>query len=123
MDTISHRPGQSAVSRCTAVANTATEKAGPPHMLTAQDDWTCGSTEGRHYRPLTATERALLATHLPPIAGARDLEVGCATGELATHLASTGYTVDAIDWSLVSVKFLRSDAWGCRLRLRWLTIN
>ncbi|MGW7089646.1 class I SAM-dependent methyltransferase [Streptomyces sp. NPDC054871] len=68
-------------------------------MFTTRDEWDRGYTEGRRYRPLTDTEHALLATHLPPIAGARALDVGCGTGELAAHLASTGYTVDAIDWS------------------------
>ncbi|MET7350604.1 hypothetical protein [Streptomyces mirabilis] len=65
-------------------------------MFTTQDEWDRGYTEGRRYRPLTDTERSLLATHLPPAAGGRALEVGCGTGELAAHLSSSGYTVDAI---------------------------
>ncbi|MFF3583921.1 methyltransferase domain-containing protein [Streptomyces mirabilis] len=68
-------------------------------MFTTQDEWDRGYTEGRRYRPLSDTERSLLATHVPPAAGGRALEVGCGTGELAAHLSSSGYTVDAIDWS------------------------
>jgi ASC-1-like (ASCH) protein/8-oxo-dGTP pyrophosphatase MutT (NUDIX family)/ubiquinone/menaquinone biosynthesis C-methylase UbiE len=68
-------------------------------MFTTQDEWDRGYTQGRRYRPLTDTERSLLTTHLPPAAGGRALEVGCGTGELAAHLSSSGYTVDAIDWS------------------------
>jgi ASC-1-like (ASCH) protein/8-oxo-dGTP pyrophosphatase MutT (NUDIX family)/protein-L-isoaspartate O-methyltransferase len=68
-------------------------------MFTTQDEWDRGYTEGRRYRPLTDAERSLLATHLPPAARGRALDVGCGTGELAAHLSSTGYTVDAVDWS------------------------
>ncbi|MFE3410574.1 class I SAM-dependent methyltransferase [Streptomyces mirabilis] len=68
-------------------------------MFTTQDEWDRGYTQGRRYRALTDTERSLLATHLPPAAGGRALEVGCGTGELAAHLSSSGYAVDAIDWS------------------------
>ncbi|MET7496295.1 methyltransferase domain-containing protein [Streptomyces sp900116325] len=68
-------------------------------MFTTQDEWDRGFADGRRYRQLTDVERSLLATHLPPAAGRRALDVGCGTGELAAHLASTGYTVDAIDWS------------------------
>ncbi|MET9388081.1 methyltransferase domain-containing protein [Streptomyces sp. NPDC002928] len=68
-------------------------------MFTTQDEWDRGYTEGRRYRPLTDAERSLLATHLPPTAEGRALDVGCGTGELAAHLSSSGYTVDAVDWS------------------------
>ncbi|GGX82484.1 methyltransferase [Streptomyces fructofermentans] len=71
----------------------------PPHMFTSQDEWDRGYTEGHRYRPLTDVERSLLAAHLPPGVGGRALDVGCGTGELAAHLSSSGYAVDAVDWS------------------------
>jgi protein-L-isoaspartate(D-aspartate) O-methyltransferase len=67
---------------------------------TQQGEWDTHYAEGRRFRPLGDTERALLAEHVPaPGGGGRALEVGCGTGELALHLASTGYTVDAVDWA------------------------
>ncbi|WP_019070745.1 methyltransferase, FxLD system [Streptomyces hokutonensis] len=67
---------------------------------TQQGEWDTHYAEGRRFRPLGDTERALLAEHVPaPGDGGRALEVGCGTGELALHLASTGYTVDAVDWA------------------------
>ncbi|MGW1007326.1 methyltransferase [Streptomyces sp. NPDC002520] len=89
-------------------------------MFTTQDEWDRGYTEGRRYRPLTDTERTLLATHLPPAAGARALDAGCGTGELAAHLATSGYTVDAVDWSetaLAEARTRHGDA------ARWLRLD
>ncbi|MEV0122125.1 class I SAM-dependent methyltransferase [Streptomyces sp. NPDC050703] len=68
-------------------------------MFTTQEEWDRGYVEGRRYRPLGDAERSLLATRLAPVAGSRALDVGCGTGELAAHLSSSGYTVDAVDWS------------------------
>lgn len=72
-------------------------------MFTTQDEWDRGYVEGRRYRPLSEVERALFATRLAPAAGSRALDVGCGTGELAAHLSSSGYTVDAVDWSETAV--------------------
>ncbi|MEU5087700.1 methyltransferase [Streptomyces sp. NPDC021356] len=68
-------------------------------MFTTQEEWDRGYAEGRRYRPLTDAERSLLAAHVPPGADGWALDVGCGTGELAAHLSSAGYTVDAVDWS------------------------
>lgn len=67
-------------------------------MIT-QDDWNGSYAGGRRFSPLDETERALLAAHVPAPPGARALDVGCGAGELAAHLARTGYTVDAADWA------------------------
>ncbi|MFI6493751.1 methyltransferase domain-containing protein [Streptomyces sp. NPDC050564] len=68
-------------------------------MFTTQDEWDHGYADGRRYRQLSDSERALLATHVPAPAGGRALDVGCGLGELAAHLAGLGYAVDAVDWS------------------------
>ena len=67
---------------------------------TRQDEWDTHYADGKTFRPLGDTERALLSTHVPaPAEGGRALDVGCGLGELAAHLASLGYTVDAVDWA------------------------
>ncbi|MFG3136577.1 methyltransferase domain-containing protein [Streptomyces sp. NPDC048211] len=68
-------------------------------MFTTQPQWERGYADGRRYRPLRDDERSLLATHVPAPAHGRALDVGCGTGELAAHLHSIGYCVDAVDWS------------------------
>ncbi|MFD7947252.1 methyltransferase [Streptomyces sp. NPDC059744] len=92
----------------------------PSHMFTTQDEWDRGYTEGRRYRPLTSAERTLLATHLPPDAEALALDVGCGTGELAALLASSGYTVDAIDWSETALTEARTRQGEAA---RWLRLD
>ncbi|MFD8462987.1 methyltransferase [Streptomyces antimycoticus] len=89
-------------------------------MFTTQDEWDRGYTQGRRYRPLTDTERTLLATHLPPAAEALALDVGCGTGELAAHLASSGYTVDAVDWSETALAEARAHHGEAA---RWLRLD
>jgi len=68
-------------------------------MFTTQDEWDRGYANGRRYRQLSEGERSLLAAHAPAPTEGRALDVGCGVGELAAHLASLGYTVDAVDWS------------------------
>lgn len=89
-------------------------------MFTTQDEWDRGYTEGHRYRPLTDSERSLLATRLPPAANGVALDVGCGTGELAAHLASSGYTVDAIDWSEAALAEARTRHGGAA---RWLRLD
>ncbi|WP_275561798.1 methyltransferase domain-containing protein [Streptomyces sp. 5-6(2022)] len=68
-------------------------------MFTTQDEWNTGYADGRRYRQLSDRERSLLATHLPAPVNGKALDVGCGVGELAAHLSSLGYHVDAVDWS------------------------
>ncbi|MFT9480480.1 NUDIX domain-containing protein [Streptomyces sp. 11-1-2] len=68
-------------------------------MSITQDEWNTGYADGRRYRPLGDRERSLLATHLPAPVDGKALDVGCGVGELAAHLSSLGYHVDAVDWS------------------------
>lgn len=67
---------------------------------TRQDEWDAHYADGKAFRPLGDTERALLSAHVPaPAEGCRALDVGCGLGELAAYLASVGCTVDAVDWA------------------------
>ncbi|WP_327352764.1 methyltransferase domain-containing protein [Streptomyces sp. NBC_01304] len=68
-------------------------------MFATQDDWDRGYADGYRYRQLRDSERSLLAAHAPAPAGGRALDVGCGLGELAAHLSTAGYAVDAVDWS------------------------
>ncbi|MEV6129144.1 methyltransferase domain-containing protein [Streptomyces violaceusniger] len=68
-------------------------------MSITQDEWNAGYAGGRRYRRLSDRERSLLAAHLPAPVDGKALDVGCGVGELAAHLASLGYHVDAVDWS------------------------
>ncbi|MFF3614881.1 class I SAM-dependent methyltransferase [Streptomyces sp. NPDC002580] len=68
-------------------------------MSTTREDWDRSYADGRRYSPLRDAERTLLDLLGPPPDGGRALDVGCGTGELAAHLSSTGYAVDAVDWS------------------------
>ncbi|MEU3299801.1 methyltransferase, FxLD system [Streptomyces sp. NPDC006678] len=77
-------------------------------MFTTQDKWNRGYAEGRRYRPLDDDERSLLAQHVSAPDGGRALDVGCGRGELALHLASMGYAVDAVDWA--NAAFPSTDA-------------
>ncbi|MFI2209649.1 methyltransferase, FxLD system [Streptomyces sp. NPDC020141] len=64
------------------------------------EEWRSHFAEGKGFRPLGERERALLAEHVPaPSGGGRALDVGSGTGELAAHLASVGYRVDAVDFA------------------------
>ncbi|WP_371596301.1 class I SAM-dependent methyltransferase [Streptomyces sp. NBC_00564] len=66
---------------------------------TQQSEWNAHYAEGKSFRPLGASEQALLATHLHPKPGSRALDVGCGLGELARHLARCAYQADAVDFA------------------------
>ncbi|MFD3563427.1 methyltransferase, FxLD system [Streptomyces sp. NPDC058686] len=67
---------------------------------TARDQWEQHYGDGKGFRRLGERERALFAEHVAvPDSARRALDVGCGSGELALHLASMGYTVDALDWA------------------------
>ncbi|MFF2506315.1 methyltransferase, FxLD system [Streptomyces sp. NPDC058067] len=89
-------------------------------MFTTQDEWNRGYAEGRRYRPLNDDERSLLAGQVPAPSAGRALDVGCGAGELALHLASMGYTVDALDWadSALTAADTHPEA-----SVRWLQLN
>ncbi|MGW3104533.1 bifunctional class I SAM-dependent methyltransferase/NUDIX hydrolase [Streptomyces sp. NPDC001100] len=84
-------------------------------------EWNTHYAQGRRFRALRDAERTLLAEHVPsPGNGGRALEVGCGLGELAFHLASTGFTVDAVDWSDTALEHARA---GSPADVRWLRLD
>ncbi|MFF7796367.1 methyltransferase domain-containing protein [Streptomyces olivaceus] len=89
-------------------------------MSTTRQEWNAGYVDGRRYRRLTAPERSLLSEHVPAPAGGRALDVGCGVGELAAHLSSLGYRVDAVDWSEHA---LAEAAAGHAAAARWLHLD
>ncbi|MGW2016824.1 methyltransferase, FxLD system [Streptomyces sp. NPDC001927] len=90
---------------------------------TARDEWQQHYGEGKGWRRLGERERELLAEHTPvPEGGGRALDVGCGTGELAAHLASLGYSVDAVDFAESAIARAReehADVEG----VRWLQMD
>ena len=51
----------------------------------------------------------LLIRHVPPLTGGRALELACGLGHNARWLAEHGYTVDAIDISLIALRRAHDD--------------
>ncbi|MET8285332.1 class I SAM-dependent methyltransferase [Streptomyces sp. NPDC005132] len=89
-------------------------------MFATQDEWDRSYAEGRRFSPLSDRERSLLATHAPPPADARALDIGCGVGELAAHLSTLGYAVDAVDWSETA---LAEAAAEHGTAVRWLRLD
>ncbi|MGV9266929.1 class I SAM-dependent methyltransferase [Kitasatospora sp. NPDC003701] len=88
-----------------------------------QEVWEQHYADGQAFQPLGDAERALLAEHAPaPDGGGRALDVGCGTGELAAHLATTGYTVDALDLATAALERARTEH-GDETAVRWLRLN
>lgn len=89
---------------------------------TDREQWHRHYADGRGFRRLGEREAALLAEHCAaPAEGGRALDVGCGTGELAVHLASLGYAVDAVDFAAGAITRAREEHPGagevnwCRL--------
>ncbi|NUK23918.1 methyltransferase, FxLD system [Streptomyces lunaelactis] len=88
-----------------------------------RNEWQQHYADGKGFRQLGDSERALLAEHTPaPEDGGLALEVGCGAGELAAYLASLDYAVDAIDFADSAIARAREehpDAEG----VRWLHLD
>ncbi|MFI8182823.1 class I SAM-dependent methyltransferase [Actinacidiphila glaucinigra] len=87
---------------------------------TSRTVWDEHYAAGRDFRGLTASERDLLAEHVPPGSGSRALDVGCGTGELALHLAELGYAVDGVDFAESALERARARGHAAFEGVRWL---
>ncbi|MEU9410113.1 methyltransferase, FxLD system [Streptomyces sp. NPDC048281] len=67
--------------------------------FTTPDEWDSHYAKGKTFRQLGDAERRLLAKHAPAPDQGHAMDIGCGLGELARHLAETGYTVDAVDYA------------------------
>ncbi|MFF4344931.1 methyltransferase, FxLD system [Kitasatospora sp. NPDC001540] len=86
--------------------------------LTAEH-WNQSYTDGIAFSALRPQEVAALAEHAPaPEGGGRALDVGCGLGDLAAHLAASGYAVDALDLSAAALE--RARAAHPEAAVRWL---
>jgi protein-L-isoaspartate(D-aspartate) O-methyltransferase len=105
------------------VTTHTTNKPKEHHVAYALEEWQQHYADGRGYRPLGDSERALLAEHTAvPEGGGRALDVGCGTGELAAHLVGLGYTVDAVDFAASAVERAQSEHDGVE-GVRWLRLD
>ncbi|MFC8536627.1 methyltransferase, partial [Streptomyces sp. NPDC057249] len=89
---------------------------------TARAEWEQHFSDGRGFRQVGEREREILAAHTPAPDGARALDLGCGTGELAAYLALLGYTVDAVDFAdsaLARAREEHADVEG----VRWLRLD
>ncbi|MFE0174620.1 NUDIX domain-containing protein [Streptomyces sp. NPDC059002] len=86
---------------------------------TSQDEWDAHYRGGSSFRPLGDRERALLAAHVPAPDGGLALDVGCGLGELARHLAASGYRTDAVDYAPAAVTAAAGTADGTVSFLRF----
>ncbi|MEN1889002.1 methyltransferase, FxLD system [Streptomyces mirabilis] len=88
---------------------------------TEHKEWDEHYAGGQGFQQLGETEQTLLAEHVPaPAEDGHALDIGCGLGELAVHLASMGYTVDAVDWSESALARARSDH---ESGVRWLRLD
>lgn len=88
---------------------------------TEQEEWDEHYAGGQSFRQLGDSERAVLAEHVPaPAEDGRALDIGCGLGDLAIHLASTGHTVDAVDWSHSALARARGNH---ESGVRWLCLD
>ncbi|MFE9469301.1 class I SAM-dependent methyltransferase [Streptomyces virginiae] len=86
-----------------------------------QEDWHEHYASGKSFAALGDGERVLLAEHAPAPEDGRALDVGRGTGELAVHLESLGYRVDACDFAPNALERAREghpDAGA-----RWLSLD
>nr|BEK71475.1 hypothetical protein KPHV_87020 [Kitasatospora purpeofusca] len=79
-------------------------------------DWNQSYEAGIAFTALRPQEQAALAEYAPE--GGRALDVGCGLGDLAAHLAASGYTVDALDLSAAALE--RARAAHPDTAVRWL---
>ncbi|MER5890775.1 class I SAM-dependent methyltransferase [Streptomyces sp. NPDC001941] len=84
-----------------------------------RQEWDQHYADGKGFRRLSEREKALLAERAaPPGGGGRAVEVGSGAGDLALHLASVGYRVDAVDFAESAIT--RARAGHPDAGVRWI---